>query len=225
MDRHAPVHLLSVQFFRRFFDNDLVSPNGDGHEHLATLLAIVAVPGLPVSVFLLLHYTSPCSRRASGCSRQFPTSPCCSGARFASWRSSPVSSGTPAPWMRAITRFSGRCRQAEGADRVRFGIGAIERHALESTEGTVALFVALTACLVVRDRRKRSAGGADQTGHVCGGAGLDAGTRPGSNVAAGPGSAAAHTAVGRRGGTPLRSNPRATPWKFVRDEFPEIRSG
>jgi hypothetical protein len=58
-DRESPVRLLAAQFFRRFFDNDLVSPNGDGHEHLSTLLAIVAVPGLFVSAFLLLGYTSP----------------------------------------------------------------------------------------------------------------------------------------------------------------------
>jgi hypothetical protein len=59
MERDAPVRLLTLQFFRRFFDNDLVSPHGDGHEHLSTLLAIVAVPGLLATVFLLLQYTSP----------------------------------------------------------------------------------------------------------------------------------------------------------------------
>ncbi len=51
--------LLSAHFFRRMFDNDLISPNGDGHEHLASILALTAVPGLFVSVFLTLKYLSP----------------------------------------------------------------------------------------------------------------------------------------------------------------------
>ncbi len=41
------------------FDNDLISPNGDGHEYLASILAVIAVPGLFVSVFLTLKYLSP----------------------------------------------------------------------------------------------------------------------------------------------------------------------
>lgn len=51
--------LLTAHFFRRMFDNDLISPNGDGHEYLASILAVIAVPGLFVSVFLTLKYLSP----------------------------------------------------------------------------------------------------------------------------------------------------------------------
>ncbi|MGE5814342.1 MAG: hypothetical protein ACM36C_07640 [Acidobacteriota bacterium] len=59
LDANSPVRLLSVQFFRRFFDNDLVSPDGDGHEQLSAILGIVAVPGLVVTTMLLFFYTSP----------------------------------------------------------------------------------------------------------------------------------------------------------------------
>ncbi len=51
--------LLARHFFRRFFDNDLISPQGDGHESVAFVLAAVAVPGLLVWTFLLLGYASP----------------------------------------------------------------------------------------------------------------------------------------------------------------------
>jgi len=51
--------LLARHFFRRFFDNDLISPEGDGHERVALVLAAVAMPGLLLWVFLLLSYASP----------------------------------------------------------------------------------------------------------------------------------------------------------------------
>lgn len=58
-DQRSPVRLLTEHFFRRFFDNDLISPHGDGHEHLSTILAAIAVPGLFISVFLALRYLNP----------------------------------------------------------------------------------------------------------------------------------------------------------------------
>ena len=51
--------LLTRHFFRRFFDNDLISPQGDGHENLALVFAALAVPGLLVSVLLLFEYFNP----------------------------------------------------------------------------------------------------------------------------------------------------------------------
>ncbi|HSL23111.1 MAG TPA: hypothetical protein VK886_16390 [Vicinamibacterales bacterium] len=53
------VGLLSAHFFRRFLDNDLLSPNGDGHEHLAFVLALLAVPGLFLSAMLMVRYLNP----------------------------------------------------------------------------------------------------------------------------------------------------------------------
>jgi hypothetical protein len=51
--------LLARHFFRRFFDNDLLSPEGDGHERVTLVLAAVALPGLILWVFLLLTYANP----------------------------------------------------------------------------------------------------------------------------------------------------------------------
>lgn len=55
----AATRLLARHFFRRFFDNDLVSPHGDGHENLALVFAALAVPGLFVSGLLVFEYFNP----------------------------------------------------------------------------------------------------------------------------------------------------------------------
>jgi hypothetical protein len=53
------VPLLARHFFRRFFDNDLISPDGDGHENLGLVLAFVALPPLFLVLMRLLAYASP----------------------------------------------------------------------------------------------------------------------------------------------------------------------
>ena len=58
-DQPSRVLLLTKHFFRRFFDNDVISPNGDGHEHLSTILAAMAVPGLFISTLLAMRYLNP----------------------------------------------------------------------------------------------------------------------------------------------------------------------
>jgi hypothetical protein len=51
--------LLTAHFFRRFIDNDLVSPEGDGHENVAILFAFLIVVGMFVSMGLVLSYINP----------------------------------------------------------------------------------------------------------------------------------------------------------------------
>ncbi|HEY3383198.1 MAG TPA: hypothetical protein VGK32_15615 [Vicinamibacterales bacterium] len=50
------VRLLRRIFFRRFFDNDLVAPNGGGEEKIGFVYAALAVPGLLAAAPLLLKY-------------------------------------------------------------------------------------------------------------------------------------------------------------------------
>ena len=51
-----PIALLRRLFFRRFFDNDLVSPNGSGFDNMGLVFAALAVPGLLAAAPLLFKY-------------------------------------------------------------------------------------------------------------------------------------------------------------------------
>ncbi|MFB3853520.1 MAG: hypothetical protein ACE148_06805 [Vicinamibacterales bacterium] len=51
--------LLARHFFRRFLDNDLVSPNGETQANLGFVLAFLAVPGLWMTLGLVFSYTNP----------------------------------------------------------------------------------------------------------------------------------------------------------------------
>ena len=59
MSDQGSVGLLRRIFFRRFFDNDLISPSGDEHENVSLVFALLAVPGLLAAVPLLLKYMDP----------------------------------------------------------------------------------------------------------------------------------------------------------------------
>lgn len=48
--------LLTRHFFRRFLDNDLISPNGDAHVGLSQTIAAVVTPGLLVVTLVLFKY-------------------------------------------------------------------------------------------------------------------------------------------------------------------------
>jgi hypothetical protein len=54
-----PFRLLTRHFFRRFLDNDLVSPNADSHANVALFLALLIAPNLVGSVLLLFAYANP----------------------------------------------------------------------------------------------------------------------------------------------------------------------
>ena len=51
-----PPDLLRRLFFRRFFDNDLVSPNGSGFDNMGLVFAALAVPGLLSAAPLMFTY-------------------------------------------------------------------------------------------------------------------------------------------------------------------------
>jgi hypothetical protein len=53
------VQLLRRLFFRRFFDNDLIAPNGGGDRNIGIVYAVVAVPGLLGAAPLLWKYMNP----------------------------------------------------------------------------------------------------------------------------------------------------------------------
>jgi len=50
------VRLLTRHFFRRYFENDLIAPSGDGVVGLSHLLAAFVTPGFLVVVLVLLKY-------------------------------------------------------------------------------------------------------------------------------------------------------------------------
>jgi hypothetical protein len=50
------VRVLTRHFFRRFFENDLISPSGDGVVGLSHLLAAFVTPGLLVVILVMLKY-------------------------------------------------------------------------------------------------------------------------------------------------------------------------
>ena len=51
--------LLARLFFRRFLENDLLSPSGDGHESVVLALALLVVAGTWVSLGLVLKSVNP----------------------------------------------------------------------------------------------------------------------------------------------------------------------
>jgi len=53
------VGLLARHFFWRFFDNDLVSPEGDAHQAASLTVAFLTAPGILVSVFFFFKYGNP----------------------------------------------------------------------------------------------------------------------------------------------------------------------
>ena len=55
----SQIRLLARHFFWRFFDNDLVSPDSDGHEAASLAIAFLAAPGILASAFLVLKYGNP----------------------------------------------------------------------------------------------------------------------------------------------------------------------
>lgn len=59
MSEQGSVGLLRRIFFKRFFDNDLISPSGDDHENVSLVFALLAVPGLLAAAPLLLKYMDP----------------------------------------------------------------------------------------------------------------------------------------------------------------------
>lgn len=61
-DPPRPFELLVRHFFERLFDNELVSPNSDANLGLAHILAVLAVPGLFIPLFLYPKYTDLSSR-------------------------------------------------------------------------------------------------------------------------------------------------------------------
>lgn len=48
--------ILTRHFFRRFLDNDLISPNGDGHVGFTQAVAAVVTPGMLVACVVLFKY-------------------------------------------------------------------------------------------------------------------------------------------------------------------------
>jgi hypothetical protein len=50
------LRLLTRHFFRRFFENDLIAPSGDGHVGLSHLIAAFVTPGFLVVILVLLTY-------------------------------------------------------------------------------------------------------------------------------------------------------------------------
>lgn len=59
MADRAASRLLTRHFLRRFLDNDLLSPSGDGHESLTLVFAFLVVAGLWVSAALVFKSLSP----------------------------------------------------------------------------------------------------------------------------------------------------------------------
>jgi hypothetical protein len=56
MNEWAQFRLLTVHFFRRFFDNDLLSPGSDPHAVVVRALALLATPGMMISFYLMPRY-------------------------------------------------------------------------------------------------------------------------------------------------------------------------
>lgn len=49
--------LLTVHFFRRFFDNELLNPASDAHAVVVRALAMLATPGMMIALYLMPRYT------------------------------------------------------------------------------------------------------------------------------------------------------------------------
>jgi hypothetical protein len=54
--RHSRLTLLTRHFFRRFLDNDLISPNGDAHVGVSHAIAALLSPSLLVTSMVLFKY-------------------------------------------------------------------------------------------------------------------------------------------------------------------------
>ena len=54
-ERQSTLRILTAHFFRRFFDNDTVQPEGDTLTTVVRALAFVAAPGLTVGFFMQTH--------------------------------------------------------------------------------------------------------------------------------------------------------------------------
>src|SRR5450432_439576 len=48
--------LLTVHFFRRFFDNELLNPASDAHAVVVRALALLATPGMMIAMYLMPRY-------------------------------------------------------------------------------------------------------------------------------------------------------------------------
>ena len=58
MTSWSTLKLLTRHFSRRFLDNDLISPNGDGHVGVSQILALLIAPGLLFASILVFKYSS-----------------------------------------------------------------------------------------------------------------------------------------------------------------------
>lgn len=57
MNEWVQLRLLTVHFFRRFFDNDLLTPGADPHAVVVRALGLLATPGMMISFYLIPRYT------------------------------------------------------------------------------------------------------------------------------------------------------------------------
>jgi len=57
MSEWLQYRLLTVHFFRRFFDNDLLSPGADPHAVVVRALSLLATPGMMIALYLMPRYT------------------------------------------------------------------------------------------------------------------------------------------------------------------------
>src|SRR5436309_1089972 len=58
MSEWLQFRLLTVHFFRRFFDNDLLTPGADPHAVVVRALAMLATPGMMIALYLMPRYTT-----------------------------------------------------------------------------------------------------------------------------------------------------------------------
>ena len=58
MNEWLQCKLLTVHFFRRFFDNDLLSPGADPHAVVIRALATLATPGMMIAFYLMPRYVN-----------------------------------------------------------------------------------------------------------------------------------------------------------------------
>ena len=58
MNEWTQIKLLTVHFFRRFFDNDLLTPGADPHAVVIRALATLATPGMMIAMYLMPRYVN-----------------------------------------------------------------------------------------------------------------------------------------------------------------------
>ncbi|HEY3743399.1 MAG TPA: hypothetical protein VGL53_26315 [Bryobacteraceae bacterium] len=56
MNEWVQFRLLTVHFFRRFFDNDLLTPGADPHAVVVRALGLLATPGMMIAFYLMPRY-------------------------------------------------------------------------------------------------------------------------------------------------------------------------